>query len=112
MPACTYLSVAWTYFSNKSRSQVRGHQGRDAGWESGEKVEKLRKYKQPGWAELWTFLVLQHPSRWHEDFDERLVGCTESFIYRNFGRILELVPKGVDARLQVSGARRGCVESL
>ncbi|PHJ15449.1 erythrocyte membrane related protein [Cystoisospora suis] len=42
----------------------------------------------------------QHPSRWHDDFDEKLVGCTESFIYRNFGRILDLIPKSVDARLQ------------
>nr|CEL67997.1 TPA: ERYTHROCYTE MEMBRANE PROTEIN PFEMP3, related [Neospora caninum Liverpool] len=42
----------------------------------------------------------QQPSRWRDDFDEKLVGCTEGFIYRNFDRIFDMIPKAIDARLQ------------
>ncbi|KFG39181.1 erythrocyte membrane PFEMP3, related protein, partial [Toxoplasma gondii TgCatPRC2] len=40
------------------------------------------------------------PSRWRDDFDEKLVGCTESYIYRNFDRIFDMIPKAIDSRLQ------------
>ncbi|KEP66624.1 UNVERIFIED_CONTAM: hypothetical protein HHA_268580 [Hammondia hammondi] len=42
----------------------------------------------------------QQPSRWRDDFDEKLVGCTESYIYRNFDRIFDMIPKAIDSRLQ------------
>ncbi|XP_058515738.1 uncharacterized protein LOC131479205 [Ochotona princeps] len=41
----------------------------------------------------------QHSSRWHDEFDEKLVGCTEGYMYRHHGRIMNLIPTNVDDRL-------------
>ncbi|PFH34468.1 hypothetical protein BESB_064990 [Besnoitia besnoiti] len=79
------------------------------GQQSGSRIEKGKRKKKKEEEEMHIghrdgddgcACPCQQPSRWRDDFDEKLVGCTESFIYRNFSRILDMIPKTVDARLQ------------